>query len=96
MNSDYFVTNVLPPLEEAIFPQERVPHQKRLMIHLNNCSVHTSRASTKWLEEHDMRRMPQPPHSPDLALNDFYLFLTVKEKLERTQVADEEQFFESL
>jgi hypothetical protein len=42
----------------------------------------------------------QPPtHSPyshDLPPSDFYLFLTVKEKLERIQVADEDQFFESL
>jgi hypothetical protein len=35
-----------------------------------------------------------PCYSPDLALNDFYLFPTVK-KLERIQVADENQFFES-
>jgi hypothetical protein len=43
-----------------------------------------------------MRRMPQPPYSPDLAPSDFYLFPTVKEKLERTQLDDEDQFFESL
>jgi hypothetical protein len=43
-----------------------------------------------------MRRMPQPPYSSDLAPSDFYLFPTVKEKLERTQVADEDHFFESL
>jgi hypothetical protein len=93
MNSAYFVTNILTPLEEVIFPQGRAPHQKRLVIHLDNCSVHTSRASTEWLEEHGMRHMPQPPYLPDLATSDFYLFLTVKEKLERTQVADEDQFF---
>jgi hypothetical protein len=40
--------------------------------------------------------MPQPPCSPDLAPSDFYLFPTVKGKLQRTQVADEDQFFESL
>jgi hypothetical protein len=28
MNSDYFVTNILTPLEEAIFPQGRALHQK--------------------------------------------------------------------
>jgi hypothetical protein len=39
--------------------------------------------------------MPQPPYSPDLARSDFYLFPTVKEKLDRTQVADEDQFCES-
>jgi hypothetical protein len=43
-----------------------------------------------------MRRMPQPPDSPGLATSDFYLFPTVKEKFERIQVSDEDQFFESL
>jgi hypothetical protein len=47
MNIAYFVTNVLPPLEEAIFPQGRAPHQKQHVIHLENCSVHMNQASTE-------------------------------------------------
>jgi hypothetical protein len=96
MNSAYFVTNLFTPLEQVIFPRGRAPHRKRHMVHLDNCSVHTSQASRDWLEEHNMHRMPQPPYSPDLTSSDFYLFPTVKEKLERTQVADEDQFVESL
>jgi hypothetical protein len=34
--------------------------------------------------------------SPNLASSDFYLLPPVKEKLERIQVADEDQFFEPL
>jgi hypothetical protein len=79
-----------------MFPQGRAAHQKRLVIHLDNCSVHTSRVSTEWLEEHDMHRLSQPAYSPNLAPSDFYLFPTVKERLERIQLADEDQFFESL
>jgi transposase InsO family protein len=93
MNSAYFVTNTLTPLEEAIFLRISPPHQKRFVIHLDNCSVHMSRASTEWLEEHGMRRMSSRPYSPDLAPSDFYLFPTIKEKLERIQVADEDQCF---
>jgi hypothetical protein len=40
--------------------------------------------------------MEKPSYSPNLAFSDFYLFLAVKEKLERTQVADEGQFFGSM
>jgi hypothetical protein len=90
MNSDHSVINIVTLFEQAIFPRGRDPHQKRLLIHLDNCSVHTSRASTDWLEEHDMHRMPQPLYSYDLVPSDFYLFPTVKEKLERTQVAYED------
>jgi hypothetical protein len=40
--------------------------------------------------------MPHSPYSLNLAFSDFYLFPTVKEKLERIQLADEDQFFECL
>jgi hypothetical protein len=40
--------------------------------------------------------MRHPWYSPELASRDFYLFPTVKEKLERIQLADEDQFFECL
>jgi hypothetical protein len=66
------------------------------VIHLDNCSIHTSRISIDWLEEHDIVRMPQPSCSPDLASNDFYLFPAVKEELEQIQLDDENQYFESL
>jgi hypothetical protein len=36
------------------------------------------------------------PYSPDLILSDFYLFPTVKEKLELIQVGDEDEFCECL
>jgi hypothetical protein len=58
MNSAYFVTNIFPPLEQVIFLRGRAPHQKRLVIHLDNCCVQTSRASADWLEEHGILRVP--------------------------------------
>jgi hypothetical protein len=96
MNSAYFVTNMLIPIEEVIFSQGRAPHKRQFVIHLDNCSIHTSRVSTDWFEEYDIVRMQQPPYSLHLASSDFYLFLTVKEKLERIQLTDENQLFESL
>jgi hypothetical protein len=77
------------------FLKEARARERRLVIHLVNCSIHTSRVSIDWLEEHDIVRMSQLPYSPDLASRDFYLFSTVKEKLERIQLADENQFFSS-
>jgi hypothetical protein len=92
MNSAYFVTNMLIPIEQVIFPGGRMPHERRLVVHFDSCSVHTSRVSTGWLEEHSILRTPHQPYSPDLASTDFYLFVTVKEKLKRIQLADEDQF----
>jgi hypothetical protein len=66
------------------------------VILLDNCSVNTNRASIDWLEEYGIHRMPYLSYSPGLASSNFYLFLTVKEKLEQIQLADEDQFFEYL
>jgi hypothetical protein len=96
MARGYFVTKILSPLEHAIFPRGREPHQEQLGVHFDHYPVYTNRASTNWFEEYDMRSMPHAPYSSDLLTIDFYLFPTVKEKLKRIQVADEEQFFECL
>jgi hypothetical protein len=64
------------------------------VVDFDNCSLHTSRVSTEGFEEHNILRTPHPPYSSNQAPSDFYLFPTVKEKLERIQLADEEQFFE--
>jgi hypothetical protein len=66
------------------------------MVSVDNCSVHASRGSTEWLEKHGIYRMSDQFYSPAVATSDLYLFSTVKEKLERIHLADEDQFFECL
>jgi hypothetical protein len=78
MNSDYFVTNIFNPLEQAVFPRWRAPNQKRLVIYLDNCSIRTNQVLTNWLKEHSMCRMADLLYSLDLASSNFYLFHTVK------------------
>jgi hypothetical protein len=63
------------------------------MIDLDNCSIRTSRISIEWLKENHIVRMLGQPYLHNLAPRDFYLFSTVKEKLEQIQLADEAQFF---
>jgi hypothetical protein len=62
------------------------------VVHLDNCSVHTSQVSTDWLEEHNILRMPHSPYSLDLAFSDFYLISAGKQKLEQIQLTDDDQF----
>jgi hypothetical protein len=90
------MTNLLIPIEQAIFLRGKAPHERRLVIHFDNCFVHTSRVSTDWLEEYSILRMPHPLYSLDLTPSDFCLFPTAEEKLERIQLAGEDQFFECL
>jgi hypothetical protein len=95
MNKTYFMTNLLISLEQTIFPRGRAPHERRLLVPFDNCFVHTVQVSMDWLEEHSILRVPRQPYSSDLVINDFYLFSIVKEKLERIQVADENQFLDA-
>jgi hypothetical protein len=44
MNNDYFITNILAPFAQKLFPTGRNPHTKRLIIHPND-SADTSRAA---------------------------------------------------
>jgi hypothetical protein len=93
MNSDYFITNILEPLEQKMFPNGRKSHAKWLTVHLVNCSTHTGRASWVFMAEHNMTRLKHPPYSRDPAPSDFYLFPTIKERLTCIQMVDEEDLF---
>jgi hypothetical protein len=93
MESDYFTTNILGLLEQKVFPTGRNPQAKRLTIHLDNCSMHTSRTTEEYIRQHNIIRVQHPPYSPDLASSDFCLFPTIKEKLKDIQKADEEDLF---
>jgi hypothetical protein len=68
MNSDYFVTNILVPLEQMIFPRGRAPHQKRHVV------ISTIPQLTQvGLQQIGSKNMAcaachtHPPYSPDLA-----------------------------
>jgi hypothetical protein len=67
MDRDYYITSLLAQLERKIFPDGRRPHAKRLTVHMDKCSVHTSGASELYLAEHSMIGLKRPPYSPDVA-----------------------------
>jgi hypothetical protein len=81
INSDYFTTNIVVPLEQKIFPDGRKLNIKRLTIRLDSCSIHTSRATEIYATEHNVIRLKHSPYSPDLAPSDFDFFPITKERL---------------
>ena len=50
-------------------------------FHQNNAPINTSILVTDYLTKMEIKRVPQPPYSPDLAPCDFCLFSKLKEKL---------------
>jgi hypothetical protein len=93
MNSDYFITNILEPLEQKIFPNRRKPPAKRLTVHLDNFSIRTSGTSEVFMAEHNMIQPKHPPCSPDLVPSDFYLFPTIKERRTDIEIVEDEDLF---
>jgi hypothetical protein len=93
MNSEYYIPNVLTPLHEKFCSEGLENCGRPLIVHVDNCSVHTSAATEQFMSDHRMIRMPQPPYSPGLAPCDFCLFGTVKNRLEQIQASDADDFF---
>jgi hypothetical protein len=48
------------------------------------------------MSDHQMIRIPYSQYSPDLASSDFYLFGTVKNRLQQIQTLDIDEFCEQL
>jgi hypothetical protein len=96
INNSYYITHILESLYQVFFPSGRNPHEKRLVVHIDNCSVHKSQMTKTFMQNINMIDMSHSSYSPDLAPSDFYLFDTVKEKLEHEGITDEDQLFDML
>jgi histone-lysine N-methyltransferase SETMAR len=70
IDSTYCATNILQ-LHQAFSPRGRNPHGKRLVVHVDNYSVHRSVTTESFMKTRDMVSTPHPPYSPDLAPSDF-------------------------
>jgi hypothetical protein len=57
MESHYFTTNILGPVEQKVFPTGGNPDAKRSTIHQDNSSIHRSRTTEQSIREHNMIRV---------------------------------------
>jgi transposase len=79
--SDYFYETIAPQFVEYAPMESRQARGRRLTIHMDNASPHRSKQTTDFLSSLRLISAPHPPHSPDLAPSDFYLFGKVKNLL---------------
>ncbi|GBP29806.1 hypothetical protein EVAR_94646_1 [Eumeta japonica] len=49
-----------------------------LKLHHDDASSHTAALTVKFLKENDIEVLEHPPYSPDVAVNDFWLFFNLK------------------
>ncbi|GBP83643.1 Mariner Mos1 transposase [Eumeta japonica] len=85
---EWYTTICLPVVFEEIRKNNR---QRRIILHQDNASCHTSAETTLFLECQKIELTGHPPYSPDLALNDFYLFPIVKNKLRGQRFSNREE-----
>jgi hypothetical protein len=78
---EYFASHVLVPMITKVFSRGRIPHTRRLQLHLDSCRVHFSKATEQFITENQIGRVPHPRYSPDCAPSDFWLFDHVRTSL---------------
>ena len=78
VNSKWYTTSCLPVVFQKIRKTNR---RRRLALHLDYASCHTSAQTTAILSTQNIDWMSHPPYSPDLLLNDLFLFPYVKNKM---------------
>jgi histone-lysine N-methyltransferase SETMAR len=73
-NSQFFTETVLPSIEKKLAKYRPKLRTTAAHLHVDNAKPYTSKMSIEKIEELGFILVPQPPHSPDLAPCDFFLF----------------------
>ncbi|UYV75172.1 hypothetical protein LAZ67_12002744 [Cordylochernes scorpioides] len=86
----------LKQLRRASQNKRRGMLTKGVRFHHDNARPHTARQTTALIEEFGWELVSHPPYSPDVAPNDFHLFLELKKNLGGTQFQDDDELEEAV
>ena len=78
VNSELHATICLPVVFQEI---KKSNYQRRITLHHDNATSHTSTLTTAFLNTQNTNLMSHPRYSSLLAPNDFFLFLYLKSKM---------------
>jgi hypothetical protein len=79
-SAQYYTNNILIDISDwRRLAGERIPN--KLWVHADNARPRNAKVSTDFIALNRMKQATHPPHSPDLAPSDFFLFGYVKRKL---------------
>jgi hypothetical protein len=79
-NADYQCSSVLTKLSK-IARHMRNQTRRKLILHGDNALPHIAKSRIELCPKLDFRVALHPPHSPNLALSDYFLFGYLKDKL---------------
>ena len=86
--AEYFCQTIIPSLEDLAFPNGRI-NERKWLLHFDKSPIHKAKMTMDNLNHSDFDLIPHPAYSPDIALMDFGLLSTIKEKLGAYQYDDE-------
>ncbi|CAH1997390.1 unnamed protein product [Acanthoscelides obtectus] len=78
VTADWYVTICLP---KVITELRKINSERRIILHQDNASSHTSQTTRQYLTEDNVELLDHPPYSPDLSPNDFFTFPKIKNRL---------------
>ncbi|GBP85407.1 hypothetical protein EVAR_60248_1 [Eumeta japonica] len=78
-------------LPEVFEEKKKNNRQRKIILQHENASYHTSAETTRFLEGQKIKSTGHPPYSLHLALNDFCLFSSVKNKLRAQRFPSREE-----
>ena len=81
VNGDYYSGVLREQLRRAIRNKRLELYRSGLILHQDNAPVHVSRVAKQTMSDLNIEPLQHPPYSPDQAICDFFLFLTVKDHL---------------
>jgi histone-lysine N-methyltransferase SETMAR len=96
MDTRYFAQEILGGLEPVCYPEDRNPHQRKIIVHFDNAPIHNTKIVMEQLQHSGFKKMDHPPYSPDLAPSDFFLFGYLKEQLKGRSFSEEEELLSAL
>jgi len=67
VTANWYISKCLPEVFEGL-------NVRGLLLHHDNASSHSARATVDYLREKNIRVIEHPPYSPDLGMIDFWLF----------------------
>ena len=77
VNSEWYTTIFLPEVFGEI---RKTNKRRRIIVHHDNASSHTSAQNNAFLTGQNVKLMGYTPYNPDLAPNDFFLLPHIKKK----------------
>lgn len=71
--AQHFANHILPLIKSKIDEMDGVSKSSNLRIHMDNAHPHNAKLTTKKMNELHIERLPQPPYSPDISPNNFFI-----------------------